>query len=331
MKVECAAYARAGLMGNPSDGYFGKCLGVSVRNFSARVCLEESARLSIHHHEGGAVEYDSIETLVRDAARDGCTGPARYMIATICRFARHCAEHGVKLASRNFSMRYTSDVPQRIGLASSSALITSALRALMEFHGVEIPKAVQPEVVRRVETEELGIAAGLMDRVVQVYEGCVYMDLDRGLMETQGHGNYESIDPSLLPPLFIAYRTDLAEGSEVTHNDLRERWLAGDADVLAAMADFADYARQAREKILAGAGFEIGPLMDRNFELRCSIVNVSAGNVALVRAAQSAGAHAKLAGSGGAVVGVYSDSATFERLAAAYAGTDTVLLKPVLG
>ena len=43
--IETYAYARAGLLGNPSDGYFGKTISFSVRNFRARVLLYPSARL----------------------------------------------------------------------------------------------------------------------------------------------------------------------------------------------------------------------------------------------------------------------------------------------
>ena len=32
-RIEKTSYARVGLMGNPSDGYFGKTLGLSVRTF----------------------------------------------------------------------------------------------------------------------------------------------------------------------------------------------------------------------------------------------------------------------------------------------------------
>jgi len=35
------AYARAGLLGNPSDGYNGKTISISVRNFQAQVVLYE--------------------------------------------------------------------------------------------------------------------------------------------------------------------------------------------------------------------------------------------------------------------------------------------------
>jgi glucuronokinase len=45
--VEGHAFARAGVLGNPSDGYFGRTLSVILRNFQATVTLEESADLRI--------------------------------------------------------------------------------------------------------------------------------------------------------------------------------------------------------------------------------------------------------------------------------------------
>ena len=39
MACEATAYARAGLAGNPSDGYHGKTLSFIVRNFWAEVVL----------------------------------------------------------------------------------------------------------------------------------------------------------------------------------------------------------------------------------------------------------------------------------------------------
>ena len=37
---------------------------------------------------------------------------------------------------------------------------------------------------------ELNINAGLQDRVVQVYEGLVYMDFSRDVIKSKGHGEY---------------------------------------------------------------------------------------------------------------------------------------------
>ncbi len=47
MIIESRAYARAGLLGNPSDGYFGKTISISVRNFGAHVSLYQTPELHI--------------------------------------------------------------------------------------------------------------------------------------------------------------------------------------------------------------------------------------------------------------------------------------------
>ena len=52
MIIETYGYARAGFLGNPSDGYFGKTISFSVRNFRARVLLYPSARLEIKLSKG---------------------------------------------------------------------------------------------------------------------------------------------------------------------------------------------------------------------------------------------------------------------------------------
>ena len=80
-------------------------------------------------------------------------------------------------------------------MSGSSAIIVALFRALMQFYKVEIPIEILPQLVMVTETEELGITAGLQDRVIQCYEGCVYMDFDKNLIQTQGYGRYERINP----------------------------------------------------------------------------------------------------------------------------------------
>ena len=40
--------------------------------------------------------------------------------------------------------------------------------------------------------------------------------------------HYEPLDPSLLPPVYLAYHDALSEPTEVFHNDIRERFNRGD-------------------------------------------------------------------------------------------------------
>ncbi len=314
MTCEATAYARAGLLGNPSDGYFGKTISVLVRNFAAKVTLYENPELEIVPSFQDRMRYNSMCDLARDVKNNGYYGGIRLMKASIRKFHEYCRHHQIELADRNFSIRYRSTIPRRLGLAGSSALVTATMRCLMEFYDIEISREQLPNLILSVETEELGITAGLQDRVIQVYEGVVYMDFNRDLMERRGYGEYEALDESLLPPLFIAYREDLGEGSEVIHQTVRERWLEGDKEVHRAMEDFASYAALGRELLLGGRASEIGALMDKNFARRCSIFKVSPENLDMVRRAKEAGAHAKLAGSGGAIIGTYDNEETYTRL-----------------
>lgn len=62
------------------------------------------------------------------------------------------------------------------GLSGSSAIVCAALSCLLDFYKVRhlIKVEVRPNLILNAE-KELGIVAGLQDRVAQVYGGLVYM------------------------------------------------------------------------------------------------------------------------------------------------------------
>jgi len=324
------AHARAGLVGNPSDGYFGKTISFIIRNFRAEVRLEESEELRIEPNERDHSVFGSIEALARDVRQFGYYGGIRLLKASVKRFFDHCAKNRIRLHGRNFTLRYSSNVPPQVGMAGSSAIITACWRALMRFYAVEIPRHVLPGLVLSVENDELGIPAGLQDRVIQSYEGVVFMDFNRASMEKLGHGHYEELDPALLPKLYVAYTTRLSEGTEVFHNDIRGRWNRGERDVVSAMYHWAGLAQRVRDMLLEGRGHEIGPLLNENFDLRRRLYQLSEGNIKMVETARDCGASAKFTGSGGAIVGTYEDEAMYQRLQAALVPQDVQVIKPLI-
>jgi glucuronokinase len=180
----------------------------------------------------------------------------------------------------------------------------------MEFYGIEIPLEAQPTFVWLVEMEELRIAGGMQDRVIQCYEGLVYMDFDRSrerLVDGFPSYQYERLDPACLPPLYLAYHDALSEPTEVFHNNIRERYNQGDAQVVAAMCHFAELAAGAREALRDGNHSRLAALMNENFDTRRSIYTLPGWQVEMVEAARACGASAKFAGSGGAIIGTYPD------------------------
>lgn len=327
------AYARAGLLGNPSDGYHGKTISVIIRNFWAEVVLYEWDTVDIVLAEDDRARFSSITDLARDVKLHGYYGGIRLIKATIKRFYEYCQEHGIQLHARNFSIRYQTNIPKQVGLAGSSAIIVAALRCLLEFYGVTMPKEAQPMFVLSIEKEELGIAAGLQDRVIQVYEGLVYMDFDlKNEYEVAGLlcYTYEPLDPSLLPPLYLAYHDALSEPTEVFHNDIRGRYNRGEEKVVQAMRHFADLTTKGREALLNRDFSRLGELMDENFNTRRSIYDLPAWQVEMIEIARSCGASAKFAGSGGAIIGIYKNDAMFQRISEALSSKGSKVIQPVI-
>ncbi len=328
--VRTVAHARAGLVGNPSDGYFGKTISVIVRDFCACIVLYEWPTLEILPSAQDHVRFNSLEELAEDVRRNGYYGGQRLVKASIKKFYDYCVQAGIALPERNFSVRYETDVPRQVGLAGSSAIITATFRALMDFYQVSIRPEILPNWILATEREELGISGGLQDRVCQVYEGLVYMDFDRETLERDGHGVYQPLDPALLPPLYLAYQVRLAEVSEIVHNDLRKRWERGDAEVHAAMRTFAELTDRFRAALLAGRREELAELMNANFDLRKKIVAISQDNLRMVEAARACGASAKFAGSGGAIVGTFANDAVYRRLCRELAELGCRVIRPTI-
>jgi glucuronokinase len=327
------AFARAGLVGNPSDGYHGKTISIIVKNYHAEVVLYEWDDVELILGEESRNSFRSIHDLVRDVKLHGYYGGIRLVKAAVKKFAEYCYRQKIQLHGRNFSVRFESTIPRQVGLAGSSAIIVATLRCLMDFYGVEIPLEVQPSLALSVEVEELGITAGLQDRVIQVYEGVVSMDFAAERMqETHGfrHGVYERLDPKLLPPVYIAFKADVSEPTEVFHNDIRGRYNRGDEVVVNAMTTFAGLAAEAREALRAGDHERLAVLMDRNFDTRRSIYQLPVGQVEMVEVARKVGASAKFAGSGGAIVGTYRDESMFAELRQALGAIGCVVIKPII-
>lgn len=314
MIIYTKSYPRAALLGNPSDGYFGKTIAFLFKNFSANVVLYETPEIEILPAHYDSNVFDSISDLSEDVELFGYYGGIRLLKAAVKRFYDYCMTENIKIHEHNFTLRYSSDIPYRLGLAGSSAIITACFRALMEFYKVEIPLHFMANLVLSVETEELGIGAGLQDRVAQAYEVPVFMDFDRDIMESRNYGIYEPVEKKHLQNLYIAYQNDLSEGSEVVHNDFRERYNFGVKEVVEAIDSWSEITIQGKKALETGDRKKLNQLINQNFDLRRSVMNISSKNIEMVELARSAGASAKFTGSGGAIIGTFEDNKMYENL-----------------
>ncbi|GLC39983.1 hypothetical protein PLESTB_001630000 [Pleodorina starrii] len=339
-------FARSGLFGNPSDQYGGQTIAFLLENFYAEVTLTPSAPPSSAiriqpHPVYDSTEYGSMRELVVKTSSEGLYGGVRLLTAATKRFAQYCEQNGIPLRNHEsgdggsgggggFTLSYDTNVPRQTGLAGSSAIIYSAIKCLMEWYGVDetvLPYSEHPGLVLSVEAGELGIAAGLQDRVVQVYGGAVHMDF--------AVGRYSRIDSSLLPqPLYVMYSANPSESGKV-HSGVKQKWLAGDPQVRSLMSRVVECGREGLRLLLKGAqagssssncsssnsdsGRGIGSgndpkdnrdralveLMNRNADLRRELFGdevLGALNLRMVELARAAGAGVNYTGSGGAVV-----------------------------
>ncbi|KAL4184672.1 hypothetical protein AMTRI_Chr10g226680 [Amborella trichopoda] len=304
--IEHRAYARVGLFGNPSDVYYGRTISFSLGNFWAGVLLEPSEKLVIQPHPiHDLVEFESIDRLVGRVQNGGFYGGVRLLMAICKIFFNHCVDKGIALHGGNFTLSYDTNIPRQAGLSGSSAIVCATLNCLLDFYKVRhlIKVEIRPNLILNAE-KELGIVAGLQDRVTQVYGGLVYMDFSKEHMDKLGHGLYTPMDRSILPPFYLIYAENPSDSGKV-HSTVQKRWLDGDPLIISSMEEVANIALQGREALLKKDNDKLAELMNRNFDLRRLMFGdeaLGSLNISMVEVARSVGAAAKFTGSGGAVI-----------------------------
>ena len=330
MIITAHACARAALVGNPSDGYFGKTLAFIVRNFQATVRLWESPHFEILPTQGDLARFDSVNAFLKDQKLHGYYGGMRLIKAALKKFHDYCHQRDLELPDRSFTIGLETDIPRLVGLGGSSAIVVAMVRGLMRFHEIEIPMHLLPGLALSVEKEELGISAGMLDRVIQSYEGIVCMDFDRQLMEGRGYGEYVPLRPQKLPPLYVAYDPQRTDVSDLPHRNLRELFNRHDPTVVGAMNKYRDLTDRGRAALMDGDWDELGRVMDENFDLRRTIMPIAPENLRMIEAARATDASAKFCGSGGAICGLYRDGRHYQQLSDALAALRCNITRPII-
>src|SRR3984885_596281 len=180
-------FARAALAGNPSAGYGGAVLALALptRRATARAWR------------------------VRASAVDP---PSELVTATVARFA---SEHA-PVARETTDVSWQTTIPRGVGLGGSSAIVVAVLRALCDLWSVTLEPLAMAELALSIEVDDLGIAAGLQDRIAQTHEGLTFMDFG-----APGPATVQPLDPRRLPPLLVAWRPESGGHSGDVHAPLR--------------------------------------------------------------------------------------------------------------
>jgi glucuronokinase len=283
------AFARAALAGNPSDGYGGAVLALAFGERRATA----TARRSPARGGGPTVEPDA--ELVR---------------ATIARFA---ARHAVPGAA-DTAVSWSTTIPRSVGLGGSSAIVIATLRALAALYGVSIEPPELAALALSIEVDDLGIAAGLQDRIAQAFGALTFMDF-----AARPHV-YAPADPARLPPLLVAWRSGSGGHSGAVHAPLRDRHARGEPSVLDGLRALAGHARAADVALRGGDPVAFAHAVDGSFDARQAMLTLDPCHVAMIECARSGGAAANYTGSGGAIVAVCEDDAHRRHVADALRG-----------
>ena len=286
--VTASAPGRVGIVGNPTDMYGGSVISCSTKE-RARVDIQPADRLIL---DAGA------EQRVISSPDDLVTREDIFDIARVALSGSESTDLRVRIS-------WTTDIPFRAGLSGSTALLVSMVAGLLAFRGTRLSPYHQAELVRRIEYQNLTFC-GYQDAYMCTFGGLHYMDfrgkefhLEYG---TDPFATMEPIEmPAALPAVVVITGGQRVSGG--VHTPLRERWLAGETEVVEAYEAIAGLARDGKKAMLEDRLDKLGKLMNENQALTQSLGGSNPEDDRFIELARQAGASgAKLAGSSGAIV-----------------------------
>lgn len=314
--------ARASLLGNPSDGYGGAVLSLSLAQFAAEVILTPGDSLRFQPNPiGDRLDFEDIETFVSYVGGHGYRGGIPVLQAVVRQVCQNFCI-GTKSASPLpplFSLSYSTSIPRQRGLSGSSAIACAALNCVLEYWGLSAvcPPTHRPALLLAAE-QDLGIQAGLQDRIVQVFGGIVFADYSdltadqsqaqtcpKGARVTRVYRNKTQHPPLL----FIVHpeHTPPGKDSGQVHSNFKRRWDSGNMPELKTyMEEMAQLARSGVKAFEDEDWEKLGSLMDKTFALRRLMFGddgLGLENIKMVEQLKLKidNIHATLCGSGGAL------------------------------
>ncbi len=283
--IQVTAPGRAGIIGNPTDGYGGTMIACAVKN-RAKVTIEKDDQLILEN---------PTERVVLTWRNDfnNC-GDNFDIVRSVLRYFKY-----YDLKAR---IRLESNIPVQAGLAGSTALLTAILSAVLQFKGVQHHRYHLAELNRIIELNYMKCQCGYQDAYMTTFGGLNYLDF-RGKEYYKELDNeiYTTVEPIAVETMpFIIAHTGVKHHSGNFHKPLRERWLEGDPIVLHGYQEITQIAREGKKALLNQDWKELGYLMNQNHKIQDGIADSGEQNNEMIKVSLKSGAlAAKLAGAGG--------------------------------
>ena len=285
--IRVTAPGRAGIIGNPTDGYGGTMIACSIKN-RAQVIIEDSDQLIIENSFGSKVLKWRNDFENKGDYFDIIRSVLRYF----------------KLFDLKCKISFDTNVPVQAGLAGSTAVLSAVISAVASYVGYKYHKYQLAEINRIIELHYMKCQCGYQDAYMTTFGGLNYLDF-------RGKEYYKDLDEEIyttVEPLrdyitelpFVIAHTGIKHHSGNFHKPLRERWLEGEPEVVNAYKEIAHIAREGKKALLNRDWDQLAYLMNKNHELQDSLADSGELNNYMIKVARENGAlAAKLAGAGG--------------------------------
>lgn len=296
--IRASAPGRCGLVGNPTDGYGGTVISSS---------LTERAVVEIVPADDIVVDVCGHREQISGLADLTLTQSFTDVAKAVFTYLPDAVQH------QKFHLTASTTVPLCAGLAGSTTMLVAILGATVRMLGVRLSPYEIAEAARLIEFNTMNCVCGFQDQYMAVFGGLNYLDFrDKGPESKLApvFATVENLEPQLGNlPLLLA-NTGVQRHSGSVHQGPRDRWLAGDPEVIQGYRKAARLARDAKCALVNGDWPALGGLMNDNHAIQRDLGGSGEVNDRLIAAALQAGAWgAKLAGAGkgGTIIAAHED------------------------
>lgn len=285
--IKASTSGRAGILGNPTDGYGGSLIACSI-NKKSIVTIEANDKLILQNRYGSKVlqwknDFDN-------------KGDYFDIIRCVLRY--------FNLYELKAKIITYSDIPVQAGLAGSTSLLSSILSAVMSYNELQVNRYKLAEINREIELNYLKCHCGYQDAYMTTFGGLNYLDF-RGKeyyknVNNEQYATVENLSKYITELPFVIAHTGIKHHSGSFHKPLRERWLEGDNDVVNGYNKIINIAREGKKALLCNDWNQLAYLMNENHKIQDSLTDSGEKNRFMIKVAMDNGAMAaKLAGAGG--------------------------------
>lgn len=313
--IHASAPGRTGIIGNPSDIYGGTVISCAIRE-RADVFVAEADQLTfdICGHVTEILRPEDLQPGEALPFLDVAKAVWRYLTGDDRRYLE-----GIEVdPDARLHLRAETTIPMRAGCGGSTAMLAAILAGILAHFGIRPSRYHLAETARHIERLQLGIDCGFQDQYMVVFGGLNCVDCrEKAWGWDRDDAPYATVEPlaAHLPdpdrlPLVLA-NTGQRQGTSGTyHRPPRQRWEAGEREMVEGIERIAELARLGKRTLIRGDWPLLGELMNENHAISARLFGISETNDHLIKTALRHGAlAAKLAGAGGGgtIIALHTD------------------------